>query len=210
MFNKPEIEKRKAILTIGDTEYCSINIKGSRTLTNTCIRLQDCMNKIAQWKRPNLQLFFSSGDGVCGLVTAEDMLFVVYMENEEQKIKKLDGTTFGLSENADLEELLFILAKQLIRNVRNDPDSWVDSMLVSNSSYPKEKLEEKKKSFKRAMLRVLDTLEETEIEAEKQYRIPEFLKGLLIWIANCSTWSKAPVFRRCFYHTLSRIPISLR
>lgn len=34
MFNKPEIEKRKAILTIGDTEYCSINIKGSRTLTN--------------------------------------------------------------------------------------------------------------------------------------------------------------------------------
>lgn len=52
MFNKPEIEKRKAILTIGDTEYCSINIKGSRTLTNTCIRLQDCMNKIAQWKRP--------------------------------------------------------------------------------------------------------------------------------------------------------------
>ena len=180
MFNKPEIEKRKAILTIGDTEYCSINIKGSRTLTNTCIRLQDCMNKIAQWKRPNLQLFFSSGDGVCGLVTAEDMLFVVYMENEEQKIKKLDGTTFGLSENADLEELLFILVKQLIRNVRNDPDSWVDSMLVSNSSYPKEKLEEKKKSFKRAMLRVLDTLEETEIEAEKQYRIPEFLKWLLI------------------------------
>ena len=84
MFNKPEIEKRKAILTIGDTEYCSINIKGSRTLTNTCIRLQDCMNKIAQWERPNLQLFFSSGDGVCGLVTAEDMLFVVYMENEEQ------------------------------------------------------------------------------------------------------------------------------
>ena len=108
------------------------------------------------------------------------MLFVVYMENEEQKIKKLGGTVFGLSENAELEELLFILAKQLIRNVRNDPDSWVDSMLVSNSSYPKEKLEEKKKSFKRAMLRVLDTLEETEIEAEKQYGIPEFLKGLLI------------------------------
>ena len=53
-------------------------------------------------------------------------------------------------------------------------------MLVPNGSYPKEKLEEKKKSFKRAMLRVLDTLEETEIEAEKQYRIPEFLKGLLI------------------------------
>ena len=85
MFNKPEIEKRKAILTIGDTEYCSINIKGSRTLTNTCIRLQDCMNKIAQWKRPNLQLFFSSGDGVCGLVTAEDMLFVVYMETKSRK-----------------------------------------------------------------------------------------------------------------------------
>lgn len=180
MFDKLEIEKRKAILTIGDTEYCSIDIKGSRTLTNACIKLQDCMNKIAQWKKPTLQLFFPSGDGVCGLVTAEDMLFVVYMENEEQKIKKLGGTVFGLSENAELEELLFIIAKQLIRNVRNDPDSWVDSMLVSNSSYPKEKLEEKKKSFKRAMLRVLDTLEETEIEAEKQYGIPEFLKGLLI------------------------------
>lgn len=96
MFNKPEIEKRKAILTIGDTEYCSIDIKGSRTLTNACIKLQDCMNKIAQWKKPTLQLFFPSGDGVCGLVTAEDMLFVVYMENEEQKIKRLGGTSFGL------------------------------------------------------------------------------------------------------------------
>lgn len=180
MFNKPEIEKRKAILTIGDTEYCSIDIKGSRTLTSACIKLQDCMNKIAQWKKPALQLFFPSGDGVCGLVTAEDMLFVVYVENEEQKIKKLDGTMFGLSENADLEELLFILAKQLIQNVRSDPDSWVDSMLVSNGSYSEEKLKEKKRSFKRAMLRVLDTLEETETEAERQYRIPEFLKGLLI------------------------------
>lgn len=180
MFNKPEIEKRKAILTIGDTEYCSIDIKGSRTLTSACIKLQDCMNKIAQWKKPALQLFFPSGDGVCGLVTAEDMLFVVYVENEEQKIKKLDGTMFGLSENADLEELLFILAKQLIQNVRSDPDSWVDSMLVSNGSYSKEKLDEKKRSFKRAMLRVLDTLEETVTEAERQYRIPEFLKGLLI------------------------------
>ena len=88
-------EERKAILTIGDTEYCSIDIKGSRTLTNACIKLQDCMNKIAQWKKPTLQLFFPSGDGVCGLVTAEDMLFVVYMENEEQKIKKLGGTVFG-------------------------------------------------------------------------------------------------------------------
>lgn len=180
MLNKPEIEKRKAILTIGDTEYCSIDIKGSRTLTSACIKLQDCMNKIAQWKKPALQLFFPSGDGICGLVTAEDMLFVVYVENEEQKIKKLDGTMFGLSENADLEELLFILAKQLIQNVRSDPDSWVDSMLVSNGSYSEEKLKEKKKSFKRAMLRVLDTLEETETEAERQYRIPEFLKGLLI------------------------------
>ena len=180
MFNKPEIEKRKAILTIGDTEYCSIDIKGSRTLTSACIKLQDCMNKIAQWKKPALQLFFPSRDGICGLVTAEDMLFVVYVENEEQKIKKLDGTMFGLSENADLEELLFILAKQLIQNVRSDSDSWVDSMLVSNGSYSKEKLKEKKKSFKRAMLRVLDTLEETETEAERQYRIPEFLKGLLI------------------------------
>lgn len=180
MLNKPEIEKRKAILTIGDTEYCSIDIKGSRTLTSACIKLQDCMNKIAQWKKPALQLFFPSGDGISGLVTAEDMLFVVYVENEEQKIKKLDGTMFGLSENADLEELLFILAKQLIQNVRSDPDSWVDSMLVSNGSYSKEKLKEKKKSFKRAMLRVLDTLEETETEAERQYRIPEFLKGLLI------------------------------
>lgn len=180
MLNKPEIEKRKAILTIGDTEYCSIDIKGSRTLTSACIKLQDCMNKIAQWKKPALQLFFPSGDGICGLVTAEDMLFVVYVENEEQKIKKLDGTMFGLSENADLEELLFILAKQLIQNVRSDSDSWVDSMLVSNGSYSKEKLKEKKKSFKRAMLRVLDTLEETETEAERQYRIPEFLKGLLI------------------------------
>ena len=180
MLNKPEIEKRKAILTIGDTEYCSIDIKGSRTLTSACIKLQDCMNKIAQWKKPALQLFFPSGDGICGLVTAEDMLFVVYVENEEQKIKKLDGTVFGLSENADLEELLFILAKQLIQNVRSDSDSWVDSMLVSNGSYSKEKLKEKKKSFKRAMLRVLDTLEETETEAERQYRIPEFLKGLLI------------------------------
>ena len=180
MFNKPEIEKRKAILTIGDTEYCSIDIKGSRTLTSACIKLQDCMNKIAQWKKPALQLFFPSGDGICGLVTAEDMLFVVYVENEEQKIKRLGGTSFGLSENADLEELLFILAKQLILNVRSDSDSWVDSMLVSNGSYSKEKLKEKKKSFKRAMLRVLDTLEETETEAERQYRIPEFLKGLLI------------------------------
>ena len=180
MLNKPEIEKRKVILTIGDTEYCSIDIKGSRTLTSTCIKLQDCMNKIAQWKKPALQLFFPSGDGICGLVTAEDMLFVVYVENEEQKIKKLDGTMFGLSENADLEELLFILAKQLIQNVRSDSDSWVDSMLVSNGSYSEEKLKEKKKSFKRAMLRVLDTLEETETEAERQYRIPEFLKGLLI------------------------------
>ena len=180
MLNKPEIEKRKAILTIGDTEYCSIDIKGSRTLTSACIKLQDCMNKIAQWKKPALQLFFPSGDGICGLVTAEDMLFVVYVENEEQKIKKLDGTMFGLSENEDLEELLFILAKQLIQNVRSDSDSWVDSMLVSNGSYSKEKLKEKKKSFKRAKLRVLDTLEETETEAERQYRIPEFLKGLLI------------------------------
>lgn len=180
MFNKPEIEKRKAILTIGDTEYCNIDIKGSRTLTSACIKLQDCMNKIAQWKKPALQLFFPSGDGICGLVTAEDMLFVVYVKNEEQKIKKLDGTMFGLSENADLEELLFILAKQLIQNVRSDSDSWVDSMLVSNGSYSEEKLKEKKKSFKRAMLRVLDTLEETETEAERQYRIPEFLKGLLI------------------------------
>lgn len=180
MFNKPEIEKRKAILTIGDAEYCSIDIKGSRTLTSACIKLQDCMNKIAQWKKPALQLFFPSGDGICGLVTAEDMLFVVYVENEEQKIKKLDGTMFGLSENADLEELLFILVKQLIQNVRSDSDSWVDSMLVSNGSYSEEKLKEKKKSFKRAMLRVLDTLEETETEAERQYRIPEFLKGLLI------------------------------
>ena len=180
MLNKPAIEKRKVILTIGDTEYCSIDIKGSRTLTSACIKLQDCMNKIAQWKKPALQLFFPSGDGICGLVTAEDMLFVVYVENEEQKIKKLDGTMFGLSENADLEELLFILAKQLIQNVRSDSDSWVDSMLVSNGSYSEEKLKEKKKSFKRAMLRVLDTLEETETEAERQYRIPEFLKGLLI------------------------------
>ena len=180
MFNKPEIEKRKAILTIGDTEYCSVDIKGSGTLTSACIKLQDCMNKIAQWKKPALQLFFPSGDGICGLVTAEDMLFIVYVENEEQKIKKLDGTMFGLSENADLEELLFILAKQLIQNVRSDSDSWVDSMLVSNGSYSEEKLKEKKKSFKRAMLRVLDTLEETETEAERQYRIPEFLKGLLI------------------------------
>ena len=183
MLKKPE--KRTTALTLGNKDYCNIDVEGSKTLTAACIELQKCMNKITRWQQPSLQIFFKSGNDACGVMTIEDSLFVVYIENKEQKIEKIDGTLFGLSQNADIEELIFIITRQFIKNIRENSDEWVENMLMPRNNYPKEELTTEKETFKQAMLRIIDTLEKAEREAEKQYRIPEFTKGQMLLLEHC-------------------------
>ena len=183
MFKKPE--QRKTTLNIGGKDYCNINIEGSKVLTETFIALEKCLNKIANWEFPSFQLVYKNENGICGLMTIEDLLFVAYTENEEQKMEKIDGTMFGMSYNANIEEIIFILTKQIINEIKENADLWVENSVLSREDHLEEELEARKDRFKQAMLRVVDSLEETEKEAEKKYRIPEYVKGRTLFLKHC-------------------------
>lgn len=170
MFIKQENEKMS--LQIAEDELCRLDIN-KNNINKTYDMLMKSLGRVIRWEKPALSLVYETPKGKAGIMTIGEQIFTVRPMNDEPVFVPLNYSVYGVSQNADQEEILFIIAEEIIEDLENNMEDFAEVITNNSETMTKEYVITR-------LGEMLTDLENTLGEARKKYSVPEFIKNRLI------------------------------
>lgn len=165
-------EDNKMELRIPGQTICTLDVD-KHLIQNTYNTFITTLQRIAQWKKPEFKLLYPTEQGESGIMTLSDKLYTVGPIEKKITIKQLDYNKYGISQMADIETVIFVLAEEFVRDIKTNLEILAD--IITGKSKNADKLEVMTK-----LLQMAANIEKMKKLAMENYDVPEYIKGILI------------------------------
>ena len=154
-------------LTVGGVMYEYRNGWGKTVLETAISSLRKAVIQIAGYNTPQLNLVFDDGTGRRGFTEIDGRVFAIDRTDGQFRTTKIDYSRLGLKENAPIEEVVFALGAELVKDVKFNAENWAYKLIHEDEAD-----DVKCTQYALEMLRMIMDLNVDCTNAQKQYNVP--------------------------------------
>ena len=170
-------EKGKAQIMIGGKDYGTVETGNEDIPGKVLDKISEALIQIQTGEQPHFNLVFGEGEVRRGITVVDGIVYAVEKNGIDMRTCRIDYTGLGLSEDAPLEEVIFEICEEIIRDCNRDLGKWAEDIVKEDDND-----ELKKKLYVAQHLKVvLDVNSDLEDE-RRYYNTPAYEK--LLWETN--------------------------
>ena len=123
-------DKGKAQIVIGGKDYGTVEIGHEDLPGKTIDKISEALMQIQTGEQPHLNLILGEGKVRRGITIVDGIVYAVEKNGNDMDTCRIDYECMGLLENAPVEEVIFEICEETIRDFYMDIGRWAEVKAV--------------------------------------------------------------------------------
>ena len=121
--------KGKAQIVIGGKDYGTVEIGHEDLPGKTIDKISEALMQIQTGEQPHLNLILGEGKVRRGITIVDGIVYAVEKNGNDMDTFRIDYEGLGLLENAPVEEVIFEICEETIRDFYRDIGRWAEDII---------------------------------------------------------------------------------
>ena len=121
--------KGKAQIVIGGKDYGTVEIGHEDLPGKTIDKISEALLQIQTGEQPHFNLILGEGEVRRGITIVDGIVYAVEKNGNDMDTIRIDYEGLGLLENAPVEEVIFEICEETIRDFYRDIGRWAEDII---------------------------------------------------------------------------------
>ena len=121
--------KGKAQIVIGGKDYGTVEIGHEDLPGKTIDKISEALLQIQTGEQPHFNLILGEGEVRRGITIVDGIVYAVEKNGNDMDTFRIDYEGLGLLENAPVEEVIFEICEETIRDFYRDIGRWAEDII---------------------------------------------------------------------------------
>ena len=121
--------KGKAQIVIGGKDYGTVEIGHEDLPGKTIDKISEALLQIQTGEQPHFNLILGEGEVRRGITIVDGIVYAVEKNGNDMDTCRIDYECMGLLENAPVEEVIFEICEETIRDFYRDIGRWAEDII---------------------------------------------------------------------------------
>ena len=122
-------DKGKAQIVIGGKDYGTVEIGHEDLPGKTIDKISEALMQIQTGEQPHFNLILGEGEVRRGITIVDGIVYAVEKNGNDMDTIRIDYEGLGLLENAPVEEVIFEICEETIRDFYMDIGRWAEDII---------------------------------------------------------------------------------